>query len=107
MRCTRAAVDNQTFKGCGQGYEDTNECKGKRKNKEQEQKKCERGHLNPHRVTGDLVESNFTLNIVVVSLFLALFCALRRVGMKSVLGKGQYEPKWKQKQWRKKGEPSK
>ena len=69
---------------------------------------CERGHLNPHRVTGDLVESqsNFTLNIVVVSLFLALFCALRRVGMKPVLGKGQYEPKWKQKQWRKKGSPA-
>ena len=39
MRCTRAAVDNQTFKGCGHGYQDTNEYKEKWKNKGREVEK--------------------------------------------------------------------
>ena len=33
MRCTRAAVDNQTFKGCGHGCENTNENRKKRSNR--------------------------------------------------------------------------
>ena len=32
MRCTHAAVKNQTLKGCGHGYENTNEYREKRNN---------------------------------------------------------------------------
>ena len=64
MRCTRSAVDNQSSKGCGHGYEDTNEYRGKKEEQWVGSKKnCEGGHVNPHRVTRGLVESqsNFTL----------------------------------------------
>ena len=69
MRCTRAAVYNQTFKSCGHGCENTNEYRKKRSNRVWEvEKTSEGGHVNPHRVTWDLAESqsNFTLQVRLV-----------------------------------------
>ena len=42
MRCTRAAVDNQTLEGCEHGYEDTNKQGGKKEEQWVESRKTVR-----------------------------------------------------------------